>query len=58
MAALFMFLRGYQAGTSGIISFDPHSPIAARLGYDCKSHPEANLIESSERILSELDRGI
>jgi hypothetical protein len=58
MAALFMFLRGYHAGMSGIVSFDQQGPYAARLGYYCKNHPNANLIESSERILSEVDRGI
>lgn len=58
MAALFMFLRGYHAGKSGIVPFDPHDPYAGRLGFYCRQHPEANLIESSERILSEQDRGI
>lgn len=58
MAALISFLWGYHAGKGGVVPFDPHSPFGASLGYYCRSHPAANLIESSERILSELDRGI
>jgi len=58
MAALIMVLHAYHASTSVIVRFDPHSPYGAKLGYYCKSHPATNLIESSEHLLSELDRGI
>jgi hypothetical protein len=29
-----------------------------RLGFFCKQHPDTNLIEASEQILTDLDRGI
>jgi hypothetical protein len=58
MAALFMFLRGYHSGKSGIIPYDSHDPYPGRLGFYCRQHPDANLIETSEKILSELERGI
>jgi hypothetical protein len=58
IAVMFMFLHGYHAGKSGVIPFDPHDQYAGMLGFYCKQHREANLIESSERILSELDRGL
>jgi hypothetical protein len=58
MAAIFMFLRGYHSGKHGVIANDSHDRYAGRLGFYCKQHPNANLIESSEQILSELDRGL
>ena len=58
MAAMFMFLRGYHSGKRGVIPFDSKDPYPGKLGFYCKQHPDANLIEASEQILSELDRGI
>jgi len=58
MAAMFMFLRGYHAGRSGIIAYDSNDTYPKMLGTFCKRHPEANLIETSERILADLDRGL
>ncbi len=59
MAATFMFLRGFHAGKTGVIPYDSNDHrYASRLGYYCKNHPRANLIESSEQILAELDHGI
>jgi acid stress chaperone HdeB len=58
MAAIFMFLRGYHSGKHGVIAYDSHDRYAGRLGFYCKQHPNANLIEASEQILSELDRGL
>jgi hypothetical protein len=57
MAPMLMFLRGYHAGKTGVVPFDSHDSYAGRLGTYCRQHPDANLIESSERILVELDRG-
>jgi hypothetical protein len=58
MAALISWLRGYHAGKTGIIPFQSPSPYGGRLGFYCRQHPHANLIEASERILADLDRGI
>jgi hypothetical protein len=58
MAAMFMFLRGYHSGKRGVIPYDSHDEYAGRLGFYCRQHPDANLIEASEHILSALDRGI
>jgi hypothetical protein len=58
MAALFSWLRGYHAGKTGIVPFQTPDAFGGRLGFYCKQHPDDNLIESSEQILSELDRGI
>jgi len=58
MAPMFMFLRGYHAGKTGVIPYDSHDSFPGRLGVYCKQHPEANLVESSERILVELDHGL
>jgi acid stress chaperone HdeB len=58
MAIIITWLRGYHAGKTGVAAYDPKDPYAGRLGYYCGSHRPANLIETSERILSELDRGI
>jgi HdeA/HdeB family len=57
-AAMFMFLRGYHSGKRGVVPYDSHDQYAGRLGFYCRQHPDANLIEASEKILSELDRGI
>lgn len=58
MAAMFMFLRGYHSGRSGVIPYDDHDRFAGRIGYYCKQHPDANLIETSEQILLQEDRGL
>jgi hypothetical protein len=58
MAATFMFLHGFHAGKTGVIAYDSNGPYPGRLGKYCRDHPRANLIESSEQILAELDRGI
>ena len=58
MAVIIMWLRGYHAGKSGVIPFDAADPYAGRLGHYCGTHRAANLIDASERILSDLDRGI
>jgi HdeA/HdeB family len=58
MAATIMFLRGYHSGRTGTIAFDSHDPYAGRLGFYCRQHPNANLIETSEQILLEVERGI
>ncbi len=58
MAVIIWWLRGYHAGKSGNVAFDTADPYAARLGFYCGSHRADNLIDTSERILDELDRGI
>jgi acid stress chaperone HdeB len=58
MAVIITWLRGYHAGKSGVIPYDAGDPYAGRLGSYCGNHREANLLETSERILAELDRGI
>lgn len=59
MSALIGWLRGYHAGKTGIIPRPLHDTVyGGRLGFYCKQHPDANLIEASEQILAELDRGI
>jgi len=58
MAVIMWWLRGYHAGRSGNIPFDATDSYASRLGYFCGSNRLANLLETSERILGELDRGI
>lgn len=58
MAVLLWWLRGYHAGKSGNIPFDTGDPYAARLGFFCGSHRGDNLLDTSERILNELDHGI
>jgi len=59
MAALIGWLRGYHAGKTGIIPRPLHdTTYGGRLGWYCKQHPDANLIEASEEILTALDRGI
>ena len=56
MAAIFMWLRGYHAGRTGVIPFQSSGPYGGRLGLYCGQHPEANLIEASEQILTNLDQ--
>ncbi len=58
MAALISWLRGYHAGKSGAIAYDTALPYGGRLGRYCRDHPAANLIDASEQILAEFDRGI
>jgi len=58
MAALISWLRGYHAGKTGVISYQAPDAYGGRLGFYCKQYPDANLIEASEQILTELDRGI
>jgi hypothetical protein len=59
MAVIIWWLRGYHAGKSGTTIFDPAADgYAGRLGFYCGNHRAANLIDTSERILDELDRGI
>jgi hypothetical protein len=58
MAALVSWLRGYHAGKTGIIPYQSPDPYGGRLGTFCQQHPDGNLIEASEGILSALDRGL
>jgi acid stress chaperone HdeB len=61
MAVIIMWLRGYHAGKRGVIDViekPPADPYGGRLGRYCKDHPNDSVIDASERILSDLDRGI
>lgn len=58
MAVIIWWLRGYHAGKTGVAVFDPKDAYAGRLGFYCGSHRGDNLIDTSERILSDLDHGI
>ena len=58
MAVIIWWLRGHHAGKTGVDSFDPKDAYARRLGFFCGNHRGANLIETSEQILTDLDRGI
>jgi len=58
MAVIIWWLRGYHAGKSGTPIFDPSDGYGGRLGFYCGNHRGANLIDTSEHILDELDRGI
>lgn len=58
MAALISWLRGYHAGKTGVIPYQSPDPYGGRLGFYCKQHPDANLIDASEQILNALDQGI
>jgi hypothetical protein len=58
MAALISWLRGYHAGKTGVIPYQYPDPYGGRLGFYCKQHPNANLVDASGQILSEIDRGI
>lgn len=56
-----MWLRGYHAGKRGVVDViekPPADPYGGRLGHYCKGHPNESVIDASERILSDLDRGI
>jgi hypothetical protein len=57
MAALIGWLRGYHAGKSGVIPRQSPDAYGGRLGFYCQQHPDDNLIETSEKILTELDHG-
>jgi hypothetical protein len=54
MAALISWLRGYHAGKTGVIPYQSPDPYGGRLGFYCKQHPNDNLIEASEKILTGL----
>jgi acid stress chaperone HdeB len=61
MAVMIMWLRGYHAGKRGVIDViekPPADPYAGRLGRYCRDHQRESVIDASERILSDLDRGI
>jgi hypothetical protein len=58
MAAVIMWLRGYHAGKAGVIPYRSADPYGGRLGFYCKQHPEVSVIDASEQILSDIDRGI
>jgi hypothetical protein len=58
MAALISWLRGYHAGKTGVIPYQFPDSYGGRLGFYCKQHLDANLIEASEQILNALDQGI
>jgi hypothetical protein len=58
MAVIIMWLRGYHAGKTGVIPYQSPDPYGGRLGFYCKQHPDASVIDASEQILAELDRGI
>jgi hypothetical protein len=57
MAALISWLRGYHAGKTGVIPYEFPDSYGGRLGFYCKQHPDDNLIEASEKILTDLDHG-
>ena len=58
MAALISWLRGYHAGKTGVIPYQSSDLYGGRLGFYCKQHPDANLIDASEQILTTIDHGI
>jgi acid stress chaperone HdeB len=58
MAVVIMWLRGYHAGKTGATSYQASDPYGGRLGFYCTQHPDANLIEASEAILTNLDHGL
>jgi hypothetical protein len=47
-----------HAGKTGVVPYQVPDAYGGRLGFFCKQHPGANLIETSEQILADLDRGI
>lgn len=55
---LLWWLHGYHAGKSGNVPFETTDPYPSHLGFYCGSHRAENLIDTSERILTELERGI
>jgi hypothetical protein len=59
MSALISWLRGYHAGKTGDIPSPLHdTSYGTRLGASCKQHPDANLIETSEKILTDMNHSI
>jgi hypothetical protein len=58
MSATIMWLRGYHAGKTGVIPAHSNVTYGGRLGFYCKQHPNASVIDASEQILLELDRGL
>jgi hypothetical protein len=56
LAAIIMWLRGYHAGKTGTTSYQSSDPYGGKLGFYCAQHPDANLIEASEPILTNLDQ--
>jgi hypothetical protein len=58
MAAMIMFLRGYHSGKHGVIPYDSADHHSGELGFYCRQHPDANLIEAAEQILTDLDRSL
>jgi len=58
IAVIIWWLRGHHAGKTGTAIFDPSDGFGGRLGFYCGNHRGANLIDTSEHILDELDRGI
>jgi acid stress chaperone HdeB len=58
MASMISWLRGYHAGKTGVIPYQAPDPYGGRLGFYCRQHPDASVIDASEQILSELDRGL
>ena len=61
MAAMIMWLRGYHAGRTGIVAATDTSEAhtyGGRLGHYCTQHPDGNVIDASEQILSDEDHGI
>ena len=61
MAAIVMWLRGYHSGKSGTITATDSAQMrvyGGKLGRYCREHPDINVIDASEQILSDEDRGI
>jgi hypothetical protein len=59
MAGLISWLQGYHSGKTVIpYASEAVTHYGAKIGRYCKDHPDANLIETSEHILSEIDHGI
>jgi hypothetical protein len=60
MAALINWLLGYHSGKTGTVPYSSEavSHYGTKIGSYCKSHPMANLLETSEHVLDEIDRGI
>ena len=55
---MIMFLRGYHSGKHGVIPYDSADHHSGELGFYCRQHPDANLIEAAEKILTDLDRSL
>jgi hypothetical protein len=61
MNAIIAWLRGYHTGKTGMITGTDTAEIGAyggRLGFYCRQHPDAGVIDASEQILSEQDHGL